>query len=106
MKPMKPLGQIAMEAARFPNDDSPCIPPPWDALDQQDQDYWEGIATAVRNEVQQRCADIALAHKGQAPAARRKTWKDEYIMSEIRAEERGEDIAAEEIAKKILEDVR
>jgi hypothetical protein len=67
------------------------------------------IASAVAAE-QERCAKIAEAHKGKAAKTRRdrgQTFKfmSEEAAAEIVAEERGEDIAAEMIAKAIREQV-
>lgn len=49
------------------------------------------------------CAQIADAHKGQARKAREKSGykTPDEALAEIWAEERGEDIAAEEISNKI-----
>jgi hypothetical protein len=61
-----------------------------------------------REETVAECAKVALGHKGRAAQERRtKTLKhshrfmSEEMYAEIQAEERGEDIAAEEIAKAI-----
>lgn len=71
-----------------------------DAAEQQA--YYEAGVAAER----ERCANIAEAHKGSA--ARRRLERGQKLShfgldnsEEIRAEERGEDIAAEMIARAI-----
>jgi regulator of replication initiation timing len=54
----------------------------------------------------ERCAKIAETHKGSAASRRRLKgqqfkFMSEEVVSEIQAEERGEDIASEMIARKI-----
>lgn len=63
-------------------------------IDRMDQSFANGL---------ERAAQIADAHKGSAAAKRAKQpWKlSPEALDEIRAEERGEDIAAEMIAKAI-----
>ena len=57
----------------------------------------------ARDTERERCAQVAEAHKGSATKKRRARGpqNDNSMLDEIYAEERGEDIAAEMIAREI-----
>lgn len=72
-------------------------------LEEIGSDLDSAIIARVKAATIERCAQVAKAHKGSAEKRRRANGRkyDEESLVEIRAEERGEDIAAEMIAAEI-----